>query len=101
MDRGRRSPDWDDRRAARDRQNGGLLFEQVIDANYRSGSALKQVDDPADGYDGPNELHHVDVEAGELSDRNTVLDNFMTSDEKGDHQGETQYKLKRRPQHCH
>ncbi len=48
--------------------DGGLLLEEFVDADDGGGSALEEVDDPADGDDGPDELHHVDVEAGELAD---------------------------------
>src|ERR1700734_2543157 len=79
----------------------GLLLEEFVDADYGGGAALEEVDDPAYGDDGPDELDHVDVEAGELADGDLVLDDFVSSDEERDHQRETQDELQRGPEHGH
>src|SRR5437899_387458 len=70
--------------------DGGLLLEEFVDADYGGGSALEEVDDPAYGDDGPDELDHVDVEAGELAYGDAVLDDFVASDEEGDHEREAE-----------
>ncbi len=79
----------------------GLLLEEFVDADYGGGAALEEVDYPAYGDDGPDELDHVDVEAGELSDADLMLDYFVSSDEEGDHQREAEDELQRGPEHGH
>ncbi len=77
------------------------MLQQLVDANYGCGSALEEVDDPADSDDGPDELHHVDVEAGELANGNAMENDLVASDEQRDHQRETEDELKRGPEHGH
>src|SRR5271168_2516074 len=79
----------------------GLLLEELVDADDGGSSALKEVDDPADGDHGPGELHHVDVECGELAHGDAVGDDLVASYQEGDHQGEAEDELKRGPEHGH
>ncbi len=79
----------------------GLLLQELVDADDGGGAALEEVDDPADGDEGPGELHHVDVEGGELADRDAVRDDLVAADQKGDHEGEAEDELERGPEHGH
>ena len=81
--------------------DGGLLLEEFVDADDGGGSALEEVDDPADGDHGPGELHHVDVEGGELADGDAVGDDLVAADEEGDHEREAEDELERGPEHGH
>ncbi len=79
----------------------GLLLEEFVDADYGGGAALEEVDDPADGDEGEDELHHVDAECGELAGGDAVLDDQMSADQEGDHGGEAEEELEGGPEHGH
>ena len=64
----------------------GFLLEEFVDTDDGGGAPLEEVDDPADGDHGPGELHHVDVEGGELADGDAVGDDLVTADEERDHE---------------
>ncbi len=63
--------------------------------------AAEEVDDPTDRDDGPDELNHVDVEAGELSECDAMQDNLVPADPESNHQRETKNELERGPKHRH
>jgi len=81
--------------------DGGLLFEEFVDADDGGGAALEEVNDPADGDEGPGELHHVDIEGGELADADAMRDDFVAANEERDHQGEAEDELESGPEHGH
>ena len=81
--------------------DGGDGFEQLVDALYRGGSALEDVDDPADGDDGPDEHDHVGAEGDELADVDLVRDDEVSADQQGDDHGDAEDELERGPQHAH
>ncbi len=62
---------------------------------------MEEVDDPADGDEGPGELDHVDVECCELADGDAVGDDFVSADEECDHEREAEDELERGPEHGH
>ena len=65
------------------------------------GAALEEVDDPADGDHGPGELHHVDVEGGEVADGDAVRDDLAATDPEDDDDGGAEHEFERRPEHGH
>ena len=81
--------------------DGGLLLQQFVDADDGGGAALEEVDDPADGDHGPDELDHVDVEGGEVADGDAVRDDLMAADQQRDHQAEAEHEFERGPEHGH
>ena len=81
--------------------DGGFLLKELVDADDGGGSALEEVDDPADGDERPSQLHHVHVERGELSHGDPMGDDLMTADEESNHEGETEDELERGPKHGH
>ena len=81
--------------------DGGLFLEQLVDALYRGGAALEDVDDPADGDDGPDEQDHVGVERHELAHVDAVLDDEVAADQQRDDHRDAEHELERGPEHAH
>ena len=81
--------------------DGRLGLEQLVDALYRGGAALEDVDDPADGDDWPDEHDHVGAEGDELADVDAVGDDEVPAGQQGDDHGDAEDELERRPEHAH
>ena len=67
----------------------------------RGGAALEDVDDPADGDDGPGEHDHVGVEGDELADADAMRKYSVAADQQGDDHGEAEDEFERGPEHAH
>ena len=79
----------------------GFGCQQLVDADDRSGAAFEEIDDIAQGDDGPGEHQQVGGEGDEIIEVDAVGEHLMAADEKGDHHGYAKHEFEGGPEHAH